>query len=69
MDILANGDYQNAFKIFNSLKEKAKQSGNDKVLIACLNNIGEIYIVRDSNIEEAKKSSYAAAELSKKIMT
>ena len=63
---LANGDYQNAFKIFNSLKEKAKQSGNDKVLIACLNNIGEIYIVRDSNIEEAKKSSYAAAELSKK---
>ena len=63
---LANGDYQNAFKIFNSLKEKAKLSGNDKVLIACLNNIGEIYIVRDSNIEEAKKSSYAAAELSKK---
>ena len=42
---LANGDYQNAFKIFNSLKEKAKQCGNDKVLIACLNNIGEIYIV------------------------
>ena len=63
---LANGDYQNAFEIFNSLKEKAKQCGNDKVLIACLNNIGEIYIVRDSNIKEAKKSSRAAVELSKK---
>lgn len=63
---LAGGDYQNAFKVFNSLKEKAKQNGNDKVLIICLNNIGEIYIVRDKNIEEAKKFSNAAAELSKK---